>query len=130
MLIWEDLISVSLIVYTLNQLYEDVFVDGGQFWIVANKTTGIPVSASGTYQKNITIDVNPAITSDECISSIELYKLQKIHEVNLVVYHPDESDYILCWKFDIRSSDITQNKIIYVSAISGTVVKEIYTTIS
>ena len=118
------------IVYTLEQLYNGVLVDNGVFNVVVDKRAGTVVAVSGIYQDNIMIETNPLIDSVYGLDLLNLTWKQTVVKTDLVIYDTEEDDYLLCWKYDVQSTDISENKTSYVNAKTGEVVKEIYTTIS
>lgn len=118
------------IVYTLGQLYNGVIVDNGVFNVVADKRTGTVVAVNGIYQDNIMIETNPLIDSVYGLDLLNLTRKQTVVKTDLVIYSTEEDDYLLCWKYDVQSTDISENKTSYVNAKTGEIVQEIYTTIN
>lgn len=122
--------STDLCVYTLCQLYNGVIVDEGIFKIAVNKEDGTPFSVRGKFMPGISIDTVPVLSSDEAKTKMNLTKKQKIAEDTLLIYSLSDNEYKLCWKYEIKAKDVTQNKSIYVDSTTGEIVNEIYTTIT
>lgn len=120
---------VEFQVFTLNQLYKGIVVDGSLFQIVAEKD-GTPVSVSGIYQHISDVDIIPALSAESAMKAIQLGQNARISALSLVIYMDENAESHLCWKYETCSNRLTECKIYYVDAHDGNLLISIPTVIS
>ena len=103
---------IDLQVYTLNQLYKGVLVDGGLFRIVTTKE-GVPVSISGSYLQVGDVDENPVLSVQDGYKAIPFESYTPISSVSLIIRLTQDNESHLCWKYE------TFSKVYYVDAHNG-----------
>lgn len=111
----------DLTVFTLNQLYTGITVEGGFFQIGVNKQ-GITSFVRGKYIELKNIQTEPQISYDKGINTLNLNKNENIQEVELIVFGLENSQPCLCWKYTIKTADPVNDKVIYLDTITGAVV--------
>ena len=111
----------DLTVFTLNQLYTGITVEGGFFQIGVDEQ-GTTSFVRGKYIEVKNIQMEPQISYDKGINNLNLNKNENIQQVELIVYGLENSQPCLCWKYTIKTTDPVNDRVIYLDAITGAVV--------
>lgn len=113
-------------VFTLQQLYQNIPVEMGYFRIVADKE-GNPVSVSGTYQPEISMETEARLSAKEGGKLLPLGFGSKILSVKLVIYTDVDGNYHLAWRYSIASGQFMgslEDRIIYLDAVKGEILQD------
>lgn len=116
-------------VFTFNQLYKGIIVDGSMFRVVATKN-GTPVSVSGIYQYISDIDTTPTISAESALETVPLDRSVHIAALSLVIYVDKDTGSHLSWKYETHSNQLTECKIYYVDAHDESLINSVPTAIS
>lgn len=120
---------VEFQVFTLNQLYKGIIVDGSIFRVVATKD-GTPASVSGIYQHISDVDTTPTLSAELALKAISLGRGVHVATLSLVIYVDENTESHLCWKYETNSNRSSECKIYYVDAHDGKLLSSIPTVIN
>lgn len=115
----------DVIVFTFNQLYKGIPVDGGLFRVIVYKD-GTPKSVSGIFYSNINIETGSFITSEEGQRNLSIPP-SDISKSELVIYINQNEIAYLSWKYSISShkwSNQLDEKVIFVDAKNGDILED------
>lgn len=120
---------IDLQVFTFNQLYKGIIVDGATFRVVAMKD-GTPTSVSGVYQCISDTNVVPEISSELALETVPLSRNAHVVALYLVVYVDKNDRSHLCWKYETCSNWLTEHNIYYVDAHDGSLIDSVSTVVN